>query len=66
MVQFALITSEGWTETMYETMKAVGENDSLHFYTYFIPIYFIFSHMFMSLVIYNPKELPILFFSLIN
>ena len=50
MSQFAIITNEGWTETMYETMRAVGENESLHFYTYFMPIYFIFSHMFCSLV----------------
>jgi hypothetical protein len=50
MTQFALITSEGWTETMYETMRAAGEEKTFYFYTYFIPIYFIFSHMFCSLV----------------
>ncbi|CAF0718540.1 unnamed protein product [Brachionus calyciflorus] len=51
MSQFAIITNEGWTETMYETMRAIGENLELHYYTYFIPIYFIFSHMFCSLIL---------------
>lgn len=50
MSQYSIITSEGWTETMYETMRAAGENEEFHFYTYFMPIYFIFSHMFGSLV----------------
>jgi hypothetical protein len=51
MSQFAIILSEGWTETMYETMRAAGENEQFNFYIYFMPIYFIFSHMFCSLVI---------------
>lgn len=55
MSQFAIITNEGWTETMYETMRAVAENESLHFYVYFMPIYFIFLHMFCSLVIEKTK-----------
>ena len=51
MSQFALILSEGWTEYMYETMRAAGETQAaFNFYAYFIPIYFIFSHMFSSLV----------------
>lgn len=50
MTQFALMTSEGWTETMYDTMHATSENENFGFYQYFIPIYFIFSHMFCSLV----------------
>ena len=53
MSQFAIITNEGWTETMYETMQAIDEHKELLYYTYFIPIYFIFSHMFCSLVIKN-------------
>lgn len=51
MSQFAIILSEGWTETMYETMRAAGENAEFHFYIYFMPMYFVFSHMFCSLVI---------------
>lgn len=51
MSQFAIILSEGWTETMYETMRSAGENEQFDFYVYFIPVYFIFSHMFCSLVI---------------
>ena len=50
MSQFAILTSEGWTETMYETMKAARENSEYQLYAYFMPIYFIFSHMFCSLV----------------
>ena len=53
MSQFAIVTSEGWTEIMYDTMKEMGKDSSAasrHLYTYFMPIYFIFSHMFGSLV----------------
>jgi len=50
MTQFAIITNEGWTDTMFETMRAAGDNKTIHLYTYFIPLYFIFSHMFCSLV----------------
>ena len=52
MSQFAIVTSEGWTEIMYDTMKEMGKGSSAsrHLYTYFMPIYFMFSHMFGSLV----------------
>lgn len=57
MSQFVIIMSEGWTETMYETMRAAGEYEEISYYTYFMPIYFIFSHMFCSLVNENKKIL---------
>lgn len=49
MSQFAIITNEGWTELMYDSMRAVSEVD-LEYYTSMVTIYFVFSHMFCSLV----------------
>jgi hypothetical protein len=51
MSQFAIVLSEGWTETMYETMRAAAESEEFSFYFYFIQFYLIFSHFFCSLVI---------------
>ena len=55
MSQFSLMIGDSWPETMYETMRAASEShgyeNQIPFYIYFMPIYFIFSHMFCSLVI---------------
>ena len=48
MSQFAIMTNEGWTDLMFEVMREAV--DDFYLYTYFIPIYFIFCHMFCSLV----------------
>jgi hypothetical protein len=48
MSQFSIITNEGWTDLMFDTM--IEAVDDFYIYTYFIPIYFIFCHMFCSLV----------------
>lgn len=49
MSQFSIMTNEGWTELMFETMRESLDDNQL--FTYIIPIYFIFCHMFCSLVI---------------
>lgn len=51
MSQFAIVLSEGWTETMYETMRAAAESEEFSFYFYFIQFYLIFSHFFCSLIL---------------
>ncbi len=58
MSQFSIVMGDSWPETMYETMRAIGESHEFHFpyYIYFMPIYFIFSHMFCSLVIRKKKQ----------
>ena len=61
MSQFELFMGDGWPQMMYETMFAAGDfaigdffqTEKIPFYIYFMPIYFIFSHMMFNLVI-NP------------
>lgn len=59
MSQFELFMGDGWPQMMYETMFAAGDfaienffhSEKIPFYIYFMPIYFIFSHMMFNLVI---------------
>jgi hypothetical protein len=50
MSQFSIMTSEGWVDHMYDTIKASYEQNLNKIYTYFIAIYFVFIHMFCTLV----------------
>ncbi len=59
MSQFSIMLNEGWTELMFETMKESVDDHNI--YAYFIPIYFIFCHMFSSLVIEKRKKSAFIF-----
>jgi hypothetical protein len=59
MSQFELFMGDSWPQMMYETMRYAGDFatgdffqvDRVPFFIYFMPIYFIFTHMMFNLVI---------------
>lgn len=65
MSQFELFMGDGWPQMMYETMFAAGDfaienwfhSEKIPFYIYFMPIYFIFSHMMFNLVINQSQHI---------